>query len=750
MSSLANDTEGNDVSFPLDPLVEAVDELDRSEAGDSEAASSFASGAVEEHEEIHVRDLIDFTDASLCRVIMTQKGTKRVCGNAWGACGRTNHNVLSQDDSRRATPAFYVAYQTKRGSIDGLANRSYTIEEVQVLREVELTAHATDLASLDNGEEEEIVLESESPAGGVEESKEEVITPFITPTRRLVPTREDSTGVNQVDTTPRQAPKRSETPRDPSVEYLGRAPPNTTVTRWYGVENSTTGDRSVDQDMEAVKFLCSIGWQVRQTFTNSGSASRWTRKEEAETAFIPATATTGPKSPPITTTGVRRSTEDRSFSSNRAEPARRGPELGETPQIGMSEPPPPVGGVFYGMENPTTLHRSVARARSDADYLKDSGYAIRQLFYGEAEARDWARGQDTRPLARPSGTTSATHQSKVGPDLSNTRQEVFGISIDMHDIMDTMCLPAGTSADGTDGMYDCATDVMALPGGFKTAGREDDEDEGDVAKALMTMASGKQEMSLHMRYNARSQNGLRQIKGPKDLYEFVENVHEAWQQAQSTMNSQITRRMYRAGYGSASISLYLQSGVLPRLITDTYTGYTFFLTTLIGYVNKMEPSEDWKDSVAGNFLSQHERALGMIRTSASCYRDLVLLNYTYMRDQARTSFWNDKLSKKMALVATNSMAQLVAQFKNRNRATGGEGNTGGGSGNSDCAICHRKHSGRPCAAATLNAAMRTRLGTGLSQRQYEKALRHIKSALAENPNMGHEGLVDAARQIAKS
>ena len=55
--------------------------------------------------------------------------------------------------------------------------------------------------------------------------------------------------------------------------------------------------------------------------------------------------------------------------------------------------------------------------------------------------------------------------------------------------------------------FDCAADVLALPGGCKRTGMEDeDEGHGDVAKALMTMAIGKKETGLHVQ---RARGGAR-------------------------------------------------------------------------------------------------------------------------------------------------------------------------------------------------------------------------------------------------
>ena len=92
----------------------------------------------------------------------------------------------------------------------------------------------------------------------------------------------------------------------------------------------------------------------------------------------------------------------------------KGPRGTERPPTRLA----PEGGspnrvVFYGMEHPTTLDRSVARSREDADYLKDAGYALRKLFYELPPAETWAGGIDlTLPTTGTrNNPTRAPHQT---------------------------------------------------------------------------------------------------------------------------------------------------------------------------------------------------------------------------------------------------------------------------------------------------------------------------------------------------
>ena len=109
-------------------------------------------------DQIRFSDLVRVGPDS-CRVIMTQKGTKRVCSRGRLTCPRRNHTTFGAD--RRAPVGFYVGYQASNGDVDGLCERPWASDKVKALREADMAEGAARLAAL---------LPSEN--GGVEESKE--------------------------------------------------------------------------------------------------------------------------------------------------------------------------------------------------------------------------------------------------------------------------------------------------------------------------------------------------------------------------------------------------------------------------------------------------------------------------------------------------------------------------------------------------------------------------------------------------
>ena len=364
-------------------------------------------------------------------------------------------------------------------------------------------------------------------------------------------------------------------------------PPGLSGSLIYGMENFVTGHRNIADNHEEAQALLRMGWQVLRIFRDRGTATTWMEQARPK---VHCQTCASCHAPPQCGDSVRP-------TARRMEPALRPePEKGATDGPGTAAkrgPEPPKVRASYGMENPATGDRIVAHGRDEVSLLKDTGFALRKLFYDQDDSLRWSREQDTRLVMDTARRAAGgpRHVSKVGPDPSSNEREVFEVNIDQVKELDQMVLPSGTPAAEADDYCDCAADVLALPGGYKSGFTEAEEDHGDVAKASLTMATGRREAGLHMRFNARSQNGLRLIRGESDLAEFIESVHEGWQCAKQTMHSQFTRRMYQGGHGTDSIEAYLQNGVLPRIVEDTRTGYAHLLTTLAGYVSKMAPGE---------------------------------------------------------------------------------------------------------------------------------------------------------------
>ena len=307
---------------------------------------------------------------------------------------------------------------------------------------------------------------------------------------------------------------------------------------------------------------------------------------------------------------------------------------------GANAPPPGSnpGSTIYGMEKPGSRERALAQSRLECDLLKDEGFVLRKLFVDTQEGKTWEKGSDLRDV------TGDFYKRVTGPDPSKDGKEVFGTNINRYDELDRQILPSDTPSGEVEGYYDGAADILSLPGGYHMNEDGDGEEDHKATEVLVAMAQGHRETGLHMRYGAAGNNALKSIKSKDDLADFMEDLHEAWEEAEYSMTSQITRQMHRLGFSMKGIEGYLQAGLLTRVVRDTHKYYVSFLNTLTGYVNRMTVGEAWKNSVAYLVLTHHTEKLALIRRTSSSYRDLVLGNYAYMQDQQTTAFWNSKLN----------------------------------------------------------------------------------------------------------
>ena len=499
-------------------------------------------------------------------------------------------------------------------------------------------------------------------------------------------------------------------------------------TRWYGLEQLNTLARVALTTQEECLFLTTAGWEVRWIFNEQDAATRWV----AEAMSPPARAPAGPAPP------FQAGAQDRRAPFNPLGAPMGLPKVADAGHGAQEQ-------VWFGMELPQHGGRTLARNRYEVAVLKDNGFLVRELFYDFADGAKWREASKgpTGRQAYPLGQ----HVRKTGPDPSTTLSEIFGVNMNRFDLMDQMLLPANTPKDMAEDYYDCAADVMALPGGYHYGEREDDAEDDTMVAALSAIARGQNRVGIHSRYQALKMNGLRRLKTRDDLPDFIDRVVETYESAEATMVAQFTRKMHAAGHGEESIQDYLQNGLLPRIVRDTYRFYTSFLTALAGYIHKAGPTQIWADSVPKLLLDYHTDKLGLKRQTSFTYRDHVLMAYTYMRNQQRTTFWNDSLSKKAAVLTSSLL----------NRATLGARNASSTPApTSDppaprCSTCNRAHAnvGSPCPSSNLTAAERTSLSTGLNKRQYEKALKRLKKAFADNPDVEHAEAIRVAREAAQ-
>ena len=701
-------------------------------AGGSDAAS-VGSDILGPDGQVTFRTLVNLTGTDWCRVYMTSQGIRAVCGNVGGNCTRPRHKAKIKNPAHRGPPGWYVGLlHSRRGAAPSLRRDGrldgpcFTTTEAQDLREQEEVAEAAALSATARPEDrgnDETTVRFVDMAGDEGEP---------TPPRPGYPT------TNETDDSASRSPL-----------YLGLEQNDGSRT-WLKCEPNSPPP--------LLNVLLSTGWVVRVTHSSPEGARKWV-------------ALTGPPAPatqPILGDQPADSRDIGDLSpTGQARGALEGPPMHRrvTRQTALAappdltdEPPPRTPTGWVGLQGPNQS-RALGHSSLEVATLTNVGFQATRCFTTHGEAVTWLgegplgpeRATESGRIHGREGQTNddREHVTTSGPDTSKDKTELFGVKINTIGKMDKFMLPRNTGDRVTaEAMYDCASDILALPGQYRKGDDGDYGEDGSTA-ALVAMVRGQRDTGLHLTYRTNSNNGLRQIKSKNDLYDAMENVPDAWEDLETSQRSQFINVLDRSGYDSDYIDLYLQTGMLPRIVRDTYTNYVGLLNTVNSHANGIS-DESWAYSLAGKMLALHCDRLASIRRQSSNYREMVLRNYTYLREAHANKYYDSRLNRELW---KNQQGPQRAPSAPSTSGSGGGGN-GAASTAAACPCCKRKavHTGgeADCPLKPLNAALRRKAMRDLSSRAAQKVCAHVKRALAADSAADHSSVVDAARAAAQS
>jgi hypothetical protein len=679
------------------------------EGADVSDTGSVGSDILDAEGRVTFNSLVDLTGPDLCRLIMTSQGVRAVCGNPAATCTRKNHKTKPRTARTLGDSAWYMgllhanvrAGEPPRydGRLDG---PRFSTEDATDIREQETSAAAANLEATARPEDLHAQGRHAPPVGEEQE-------PAAEPTR----TGRTHDAHDTIDLI-------SETDKAPPI-YMGLANSQDQRT-WLTCEP--------DNPPALLNVLLGSGWTVRNTFTTAVQAHTWA------TTRGPSTSTTTPgPTPAVTVTPPTRRQAD-----------IRGP-LWATEAVDRRDQPQPVthdSPGWVGLTGPNGS-RAVGQSQQEVTTLTGYGYRYDKCFDNPDDASRWTsegHAGPQGPPVPPPGTHASTrvppgteHFSTAGPDTSTDKNELFGVRIGTIGKMHAFLLPANTTDRRTaEAMYDCAADILALPGYYNRGDEIPDEGDGSAA-ALVAMSRGQKETGLHLTYRAASNNGLRHIKNREDLHNAMENVPDAWEDIETSQRSQFNNVLDLAGYESSYIDLYLQTGMLPRLVRDTYTYYVGLLNTVNSHANS-SLGEDWAYSLAGKMLTLHCERLSSLRRQSAHYREMVLRNYTYLRNAHANKYYDSRLNREV--------------WKVLGRAHAGSGLDSPAPAASPLCSCCKRKSAHPgdassCPLKPFTSTLRRVAMRDLNARQAQQVCAHIKRALAADSGADHTATIDAAR-----
>jgi hypothetical protein len=260
------------------------------------------------------------------------------------------------------------------------------------------------------------------------------------------------------------------------------------------------------------------------------------------------------------------------------------------------------------------------------------------------------------------------------PSLGD-KEKIFGMNIAGETLNKAMA-PDGMTSKSAGGIYDAVVDVASLPGVYTHTSLERngagsmDDDSGLVsamatAITQATKGHGKRELFDPL-WQQSKRHGLLKAKDKASFLKLIKEVNKSKKDVFENQFFLLQDYMIKRGYRSGDVDRYLQVGLLPRIIRDTYTYYVALLTTVRELLYGHDQS--WKKGNAGTLLAFHSSKLQWIRKTSRSKRFLILRTYTYLRDSEAKNFmdmsmteslWNEVHSIREGLAAqVASMIEL--------------------------------------------------------------------------------------------
>jgi hypothetical protein len=681
-------------------------------------------------------DLVDLTGPERCRVKMSLRGKtiSAVCGQLRAECGRRGHrNKTDAGDSHRGVPGFYIRCDAVRSDPHGMADghqdrQIFTRIQAHSLRDGEANTLAAHLRQgLRQGRPTSPVIpEGNYPEAGITPGPTAPSTGdprrpgFMSPTGTSPPDRapqgddpdldppatprRDTPGHRQQEVAPGGGgTSGSPIPVDEVPDRPSPAPPEgpgnqaSAQLLLFGMEDPD-GARTLTESLEHRTRLTRRGWIHARTFHTLDYGDRW----EARGRTVP--------------------------------PAPTAPQASSLPP---TRDPDPTS--FYGLIRPTG-ERTHVRGEQSATKMEKHGYTVRHVFETEDKAETWVSGESSDltspkppqgpPTQAPEAYDRIAAQVRTGVDESTSTDEIFGINYNRTQAMDALALPANTTGKDTrERLYEAATDILALPGIYQKDVDYDDTTT-DLVTALATTMGSKRDNGLNLNYRSKKKNGLSQIVLRSDLFRLVDQVQETGELADQTQRSMFIKVMGDQGYSYDASLLYLQMGVLPRIIRDTYAMYLSLLTT-VATKAIADAGGGWQDGLAYSLVRYHRDKLAMFRLQSPDFRSLIYQNYTYLREAKKKKFYVEGISQQLWDRIPEPSYQPVLD------------------NGSKCPTCKRAglHPGvTPCPLLPLSVTCRARCLSGLKHRAAQRAVSRVKAAYDQDPSAEPEEVLAQARE----
>ena len=217
--------------------------------------------------------------------------------------------------------------------------------------------------------------------------------------------------------------------------------------------------------------------------------------------------------------------------------------------------------------------------------------------------------------------------------------EVYGSNIADENKLNKKLCPPDLSREDRAKFLQLSPDITSLPGMYLSASIETSMEYEMVSISLAQSANRKGSTPYDTMWRHKKKHSLGTIKSQEDLVAMVEQVDKAGKFALAQFKDRVRAFMLARRYSKNSVTLYLQAGLLPKIIQITLRNFQL----LLEFFRSLSYKHGFEGGPARHLLSLHSERLGEKRYFAYDYRYLVLGSYVYLREAHNKSFAVDGL-----------------------------------------------------------------------------------------------------------
>jgi hypothetical protein len=224
----------------------------------------------------------------------------------------------------------------------------------------------------------------------------------------------------------------------------------------------------------------------------------------------------------------------------------------------------------------------------------------------------------------------------AGEDPSVGNPElIYGIVHDDIDVMDAALCPPFMTPEDRGKLLNTVVDITALPGMFRSNDLGDFSLDAEIATSIVATALGKEATKANAVWNTPARNSLSKIKSQAQLEDMIVGVEKSGKLAFQQQEGRMKAIMYKCNYDRSSIQLYLQAGLLPRMMRYSYQRY---LSLLYKARQKVLDHGCWENSLGSEMIAHHASSTLYERYYASDWRTFMIKTYLYLRDADKNSY----------------------------------------------------------------------------------------------------------------